>query len=108
YFVQRMAREGLLEPLDLSRLPNVKYLNPKLLNLPYDPQNKFSLPYLWSTVSILVNAQYFNPKKITQWQDFWKPEFRGQLLMLDDVRDVFAIALRVLGYSINDDNPEHI
>jgi len=108
YYVQRMADEGLLEPLKLSRLSNFNYLNPRLLNLEYDPHNRYTIPYLWSTVSILVNDRYYNPKSIHEWSDLWQPRFKGQLLILDDVRDTFSVALRVLGYSINDRDPKHI
>ena len=47
YIVGRMAREGMLKKLDKSKLPNLKYIKPKLLNRSYDPGNFYSVPYLW-------------------------------------------------------------
>lgn len=108
YYVQRMALEGMLHPLDHSKLSNFDNLNPALLNKAYDRGNHYSVPYLWGTTSILVNDQYYKPSSITSWNDLWQKRFRNQLLLIDDVRDVFAMALRSLGYSVNTRNPKQI
>ncbi len=86
----------------------MKNLNPQLLNKPYDPNNVYSVPYMWGSSAIGVNAKYVKPSSITSWNDLWNPAFKGKVLLMDDVRDVFAMSLRSLGYSGNDTNPEHI
>jgi spermidine/putrescine transport system substrate-binding protein len=48
------------------------------------------------------------PQALHAWADFWKPTYRKQLLLLDDVHEVFSMALMVLGYSPNDTDSEHI
>jgi spermidine/putrescine transport system substrate-binding protein len=108
YYVVRMVKEHMLWPLDKAKLSNFNNLNKALLNQSFDPGNRYSVPYLWGTAGIVVNKKYLNPHTITAWADFWKPEFKNQLLLFDDVREVFAIALLRLGYSINDTNPKHI
>lgn len=108
YYVQRMADAGLLHRLDHAQLSGFKNLNPELLNRHFDPGNQYSVPYLWGSTSILVNDRFYQPGSITVWNDLWQPRFRGELLLTNDMRDVFSIALRALGYSINDQNPEHI
>lgn len=108
YFVQRMIEEKMLLPIDKSQLNNLKYLNPKLLNLPHDPHNRYSVPYLWGVTSLVVNSKYYDPKTVTSWQDLWQPRFKNQVVLIDDVRDTFGMALKVLGYSVNDKNPQHI
>ncbi|OGO93594.1 MAG: spermidine/putrescine ABC transporter substrate-binding protein [Coxiella sp. RIFCSPHIGHO2_12_FULL_42_15] len=108
YYVRRMANEGMLRPLDKVSLPNLKNLNPVLLNRDYDPGNQYSLPYTWGATGIVVNDQYFNPQHFHHWGDLWKKKYRDQLLMLDDMREVFSMALILLGYSINDTDPAHI
>ncbi len=101
YYVQKMAKEGLLLKLDTSKLSNFKNLDPRHLNKPFDPGNQFSIPYLWGSTGIIVNSEQIDPTQITSWADLWKPEFKGKVLLLNDVRDVFYMALRVLGYSGN-------
>jgi spermidine/putrescine transport system substrate-binding protein len=108
YYVQRMAREGMLLPLDKKQIPNERFINPALMNREFDPNNQYSLPYIWGATGIVVNDQYFNPNDFTTWSDLWKPDYRGQLLILDDMREVFSIALIKLGYSVNDSDPKHI
>jgi spermidine/putrescine transport system substrate-binding protein len=108
YFVSRMRKEGLLLKLDKSKIPNSKNLDPKLLDQRHDPGNEYSLPYLWGTTGIVLNTKHFQPETVKRWKDLWDPGFKGTLMLLDDVRDVFSMALRTLGYSINDTNEDHI
>ncbi len=108
YFVDKMSHQGMLQKLGLQSIPNVKYINPQLLNKPFDPGNRYSLPYDYGTTGIVFNKQYWNAKTITQWSDLWQRRFRDQLLILDDKREAFSIAMIRLGYSINDRNPKHI
>jgi len=108
YFVDRMRREHMLRKIDKSQLPNIVHLNKDLLNKPFDPKNDYSLPYFWGTTGIVVNKKYFNPADVQSWSDLWKPEFKNQIMMLDDTHDVFSMGLMVLGYPASDANPQHI
>lgn len=108
YFVDRMRQQGMLQALDKSRLPNFKNLNPALLNKSYDPGNHYSIPYFWTSTGIVVNSKLHPAQQLQAWADFWNPAYRKQLLLLDDVHEVFSMALMVLGYSPNDTDPEHI
>ncbi|WP_342219429.1 spermidine/putrescine ABC transporter substrate-binding protein [Rickettsiella endosymbiont of Miltochrista miniata] len=108
YYVDRMRQQGMLQALDKSRLPNFKNLNPALLNKAYDPDNHYSIPYFWTSTGIVINSKIHPVQQLQTWADFWSPRFRNQLLLLDDVHEVFSMALMVLGYSANDTDPEHI
>ncbi len=108
YYVARMQKQGMLQKLDKSQLPNIKYLNQSLMGKPFDPKNDYSMPYFWGSTGIVVNKLYFDPSKITRWSDLWKPEFYNQLLLTNDPHDVFSMALVVLGYPANDTNSQHI
>lgn len=108
YYVDRMSKEKRLLPLDHSQLTYYKNLNTQLLNQSFDPNNAYSVPYLWGTTAIVVNRRYYNPNTVKGWEQFWSPALKNQLLLLDDMREVFAIALLRLGYSINDVNPNHV
>ena len=108
YFVDRMRKEGLLHALDRSELPNFRYLDGRHLDKAFDPGNRYSVPYLWGTTGIALNRQQFDPDQVKAWADLWRPEFRRRLLLSNDVREVFHIGLRVLGYSGNSTDPEQI
>jgi spermidine/putrescine transport system substrate-binding protein len=108
YFVSRMRNEGMLQKLDRSKIPNFKNLDPKLLGGPYDPGNEYSVPYLWGTTGIAVNNKLVAPGTVQKWADLWDPKYKDSVLLLDDVRDVFSMGLRTLGYSVNDTDEAHI
>lgn len=101
YFVDRLRREGLIQKIDKTKLKNFGNLDPKLLNRPYDPNNEYSIPYLWGTTGIAVNTDELGADSIKGWVDLWNPQFKNKLLLLNDVREVFAMGLKVLGYSVN-------
>lgn len=101
FYVEKMHKEGLIQPIDKTLLSHYANLDPAHLNKPYDPNNVYSVPYVWGSTAIAVNADEVDPSKITSWADLWKPEFAGQLMIMDDVRDNFYMALRVAGLQNN-------
>ncbi|PIF22508.1 spermidine/putrescine ABC transporter substrate-binding protein PotD [Candidatus Pantoea floridensis] len=108
YFVAKMRNEGMLQKIDKSQLSNFKNLDPNLLNKPFDPNNDYSIPYIWGATAIGVNTDEIDAKSITRWADLWKPEYKQSLLLTDDAREVFQMALRKLGYSGNTRDPQQI
>lgn len=108
FYIDRMRRLNMLEKLDKTKLPNIKNLDPFFLNQAYDPQSHYSIPFIWGITGIFMNKDYFPPMSVGLWSDLSDKKFSNQLMFLDDAREVFSMALRMLSYSINDSNPEHI
>ncbi len=108
YFVDKMRREGMLHAIDKTKLPNYKNLDTRQLDKPFDPENQYSIPYLWGTTGIGLDTDKFKPQDLQAWADLWKPMFVDRLLLPNDMREVFHVALIVLGYSGNNTDPEHI
>lgn len=108
YFVSRMINQNMLLKLDKDKLPNLKNINPLFLHREFDPNNDYSIPHLWGTNGIVINSKYIKEKDVTSWQDLWNPKYKNELLILSDPRDVFAMALLILGYSINDTDSKHL
>lgn len=108
YFIAKMRNEGMIQKIDKSALSNFKNLDPNLLNKPFDPNNDYSVPYIWGATAIGVNSDAIDPKTIVRWADLWKPEYKQSLLMTDDAREVFQVALRKLGMSGNTTDPKQI
>ncbi|HEX8683547.1 MAG TPA: spermidine/putrescine ABC transporter substrate-binding protein [Ardenticatenaceae bacterium] len=108
--VAHMIEGGLLRELDRANIPNGANLNPGLMDLPYDPGNRYTLPYLWSVTGIAYNATYFNEPP-GSWAHLLDPDLAlqvGLFSMLDDGPATLVAALQYLGYSANDGNPEHL
>jgi spermidine/putrescine transport system substrate-binding protein len=108
YAISKMIEEDLLIPLDHSKLPNLKYVNPRFLDLSFDPKNKYSIPYFWGTVGIVYNPEMLGGKKITSWNDLWDKDLRNQILLVDGAREVIGMGLNSLHYSLNDTNKAHL
>ncbi|MCH9756053.1 MAG: spermidine/putrescine ABC transporter substrate-binding protein [Gammaproteobacteria bacterium] len=107
YFVERLKKQGFLKQLDHKRLPHFKNIDPTFLNASYDPNNQYSVPFVWGATGIFYN-QHWVKKSPQSWNDLWDKRWRHQLMLLDDPREVFAMALLSLGYSPNDTSPKHI
>ncbi len=111
--VQALIRGGQLKPLDKTQLPNVKNVNPAYLDTAFDPGNKYSVPYAYSLTLIGYNDQKI--KELGLPTDTWAVIFdpkhlekvKGRVTVLDSSTEVFAAALKYLGYSANDVDEKH-
>lgn len=107
YIVSLMIRQELLEKLDKSKLPNLENLDPNYLNLEFDPNNEYTLPYQAGTDAIVFNSDTVeNPP--ASWADLWKPEYAGRMVFLDDSRAVIGLTLLTLGYDVNSTDPAQL
>jgi len=108
YFVNRMKNQELIQKIDKSKLVNFKNINPIFLHREYDLNNEYSIPYLWTATGIVINKKYHPSHQITSWENFWHPQYKDQLLILNDAREVFSVALMTLGFSVNEVLPERL
>jgi spermidine/putrescine transport system substrate-binding protein len=108
FYVNRMYKEGLLAKIDKKRLSNFVNLDRHFLYKAYDPHNDYSVPFAWGITGIFYNTQYYPEHSIEGWADFWDKKYHNQLLLMDDPRDVIPMALVIMGYSVNDTQPEHL
>ncbi|WP_027184989.1 extracellular solute-binding protein [Desulfovibrio inopinatus] len=107
-YVSLMRQQELLLPLDKSKLTNFANLDSKFVNQSFDPENIFSVPYMWGSTSITVNTGKIDEHAVTSVADLWKPELSGKLLLPNEPRETFTLALKLLGYSVNETNPAHL
>ncbi|OTA16896.1 spermidine/putrescine ABC transporter substrate-binding protein [Xenorhabdus vietnamensis] len=108
YFVSKMSKEGMLQKIDTSKLSNFHNLDPNLLHKSFDPNNDYSIPYIWGATAIGVNRDTIDPKNLSAWADFWQPKYKSSLVLTDDAREVFQMALLKLGHSGNTTDPKEI
>jgi spermidine/putrescine transport system substrate-binding protein len=102
YMIKRMIDEDMVEKLDFNNIPNYQYIGSNFKNLEYDPQNEYSVPYMWGTVGILYNKKMV-PIKPDSWRILWDKKYAKQILMMDSQRDCIGITLKMLRYSLNSD-----
>lgn len=112
-FLARQLQSGVFQPLDKSKLPNYKNLDPELMKKleQHDPENKYAIPYLWATTGIgynvdKVKAVLGKDAPVNSWDLVLKPENLEKLKscgvsFLDAPEEVFATVLNYLGKDPN-------
>src|SRR5437773_10521413 len=111
--VQALIKGGQLKPIDKAQLPNLKNIDPTYLNTPFDPGNQYSVPYAMSTRIIGYNDEKMKELGLPTdtWAVIFDPKYlekvKGRVTVLDSSSELFAAALKYLGYSANDTDPKH-
>lgn len=104
YMVDVMRKQKLMEEINMKNVPNIKNIGEDFKGLSFDPSNKYSVPYMWGTGVIAVNTKKVSGD-IKSYSDLWDSKFIASLVVLDDQRALIGIALKKLGYSINETDP---
>jgi len=111
--VQALAKGGQLKPLDKAALPNAKNVDPAYMNTAFDPGNQYSMPYAMSTTILGYNEEKMKELGLPTdtWAVIFDPKYlekvKGRVTVLDSSSELFAAALKYLGYSANDVDPKH-
>ncbi len=103
YMIERLIRENKLQPIDHTVVDNLDNLAEGVRNMQYDPDNTYSVPYLWQTVGIVYDTTKISREEMEAqgFSAFLNPDYKGHVYMYDSERDAFMIALKALGYSAN-------
>lgn len=91
--VPKLLEQGLLLPLDHSKLEGLENISDFLLDNDFDKGNQYTVPYFWGTIGIMVNTAQVDVDEIHSWKDLWKPEFENSILLIDGNRETLGIAL---------------
>ena len=103
-YVSIMTSQNMLEKIDLSKIPNSKYIRGETLQkATYDPKMEYSVPYYMGAAGIAVNKEKV-PEFTESWNIFARKDLAGRMSMMDDMREVLGDALAYQGYSVNTTN----
>lgn len=104
YMIQKMIEENLVIELDHSKIQGLDNIDPRFLDLSFDPNNAYSIPYFWGTLGIVYNDKVISEEEISSWDDLWRPELKDNIMLIDGAREVIGLGLNSLGYSLNSKN----
>lgn len=117
-FLERQLSAGVFQPLDKSKLPNYKNLDPELLKLisRHDPDNKYAVPYMWATTGIAYNVDKVKAilgkdAPVNSWDLVLNPDNLAKLKscgvsFLDAPAEIFATVLNYQGKDPNSSNAD--
>jgi spermidine/putrescine transport system substrate-binding protein/spermidine/putrescine transport system permease protein len=106
YMVTVLRAQKLLQPIDRDLITNFSNLDPQFVGLPYDQRNEWSIPYGWGTTGIAYRKDKVETP--AGWAALWDRKYKERIAMLDDVREVFGAALKLMGKSLNSANPNDL
>ncbi|QNO14283.1 spermidine/putrescine ABC transporter substrate-binding protein [Alkalicella caledoniensis] len=107
YMIAKLISEDMLEEINYTNVPNYQYIDSDFLGTNYDPEGKFSVPYVWGTLGILYNTEKVN-ETVDSWSILFDSKYRNEVFMIDSMRDSIAVALNYLGYSINSKSEQEL
>jgi spermidine/putrescine transport system substrate-binding protein len=102
-YIQPMLEMGLLAPLRSEKLPNLDALEASFRHPPWDPELRWSVPYMWGVTGIVYQSGLSPAPE--SWRDLWSGRLAGKITMLDDPPEVLGACLKLLGYSLNSGDP---
>lgn len=97
-YVPIWIEKGLVQELDLSKIPNHANIEPQWMDVDYDPGRKYSIPWQWGTVGIAVNKSVYGGEINTSaiWLDP-PEELKGKINVTPEMNDVLALAIMYEG-----------
>lgn len=102
YMISKLIKKNVLAQINFENIPNYKFIDESLKNLSFDPENKYSVPYLWGTLGIFYNKKFVDEK--ISWNSLWNKKYSQKILMFDNPRDSLSISMIKNGKSVNSNN----
>lgn len=101
FMTARLIGLGWLNELDQSNISNFSNMRTDLLDGPWDPGAKYSMPYFAGMVGLAYNeAETGRP--ITSIDDLWDPRFKGGVTLFSDFQDALGMIMMSQGNSPGD------
>jgi spermidine/putrescine transport system substrate-binding protein len=113
YTITTYVSEGLIEPLDLSKLPNYDQasFDARFADAGIVDGVVYAVPKLWGTTGYAVNTSHTGDRPMTTWKDFWdrtREDFSGRTMVHDYQLTTIGNALKYFGYSFNSVDPAEL
>ena len=97
-YVPIFVQKNLLAELDHARLTNFGNVDPKWLDVPWDPGRTHSLPWLWGTVGMGVNTDTYDGDPNTSAIFLDPPEeLVGKVNVAPEMSDILHLTVMYLG-----------
>lgn len=103
YMVENMISQNMLLELDKSKLSNYGNIDTAYLNPSYDPDSKYSVPYLGGAGVIVYNKKMVPADAdFTNYDELFRSDYANSLVVLDDFRAIIGVTSLSMGYDFNE------
>lgn len=109
YMLLKMMREGMLEKLDMAKVPNyAENASPYIQELFKTLKNEgsdeslydYAACYMWGTMGYVYNPEIVSDEDASHWNLLWNDKYKGKGTIKDSVRDSYILAV---GYCLEDE-----
>lgn len=97
-YVPVWVGEGLLLEARPDQMANFKNMDPKWVEVPFDPGRKFTVPWQWGTTGMTVNTAVYKGD-INTSAIFLDPppELAGKVNVVPEMNDILPLAIKYVG-----------
>lgn len=115
YMIERLKADGLIQKLDVNKIPNYSNIEEQFRNPFYDsdPNEKYTVMYTYGVIGIIYNKDKLEPSDLEKiekgeagWELLWDEKYKGQILQFNNARDAFGTAMYALGIDVNNATEE--
>jgi spermidine/putrescine transport system substrate-binding protein len=112
-WVTVLSKSDLIQPLDMSKIPNFKYVTDAVFQKPPfdnpDEQGgkKYSVPYMFGTTGYAAILEKV-PAPASSWEQLWDEAHKGDISMLNTPRETLGVGLIRKGFSVNTTSQEEL
>jgi spermidine/putrescine transport system substrate-binding protein len=113
YTITTYVGEDLIEPLDVSKLPNydASAFDPRFADAGTVDGTLYAVPKDWGTTGFVVNSSHDGGRPLSTWKEFWDrtmDDFSGRTMVHDYQLTTIGNALKYFGYSFNSVDPNEL
>ncbi|EIC23576.1 spermidine/putrescine-binding periplasmic protein [Thiorhodovibrio frisius] len=101
-------KRGWLQPLEKAAIPNLEHIDRRWIE-GFEGLDQYAAPYLWGTTGLIWRSDLID-QPLTSWGQYYAPQdaWTGHVMVLNQYRIAFGMALKSLGYSFNSTVPDEI
>lgn len=106
-FVKIWIDEGLLLEARPDEMENFKHIDPRWVDVDFDPGRHYTVPWQWGTTGVMVDKTVYSgdPNTSAIFADP-PPELVGKVNVLPEMGDVLALAVAYEGGEVCTDDKE--
>ena len=105
--INRLSELRLIQRIDTEFVPNLINVSDEYLRKNFDPNNDYSLPYMWGTTLIAYRSDKIDQPEKT-WKSLWNKKYKNKVMIIDDRVEGLGISMLSESLPINSSISEHI
>lgn len=104
-----LIKNGQLDNLDKSLIPNMNNMDPLFKGLSFDPGNKYSLPYHYIYIGLIYHKDRVEKSEVTLQNYFEAPaKLKNRITSFPDKRIMVSMAMKYMGESLNNQESDNL